>query len=117
MLGSKSGFDSLDERFGDMTAHISAVETGLSSDPEMNWRVPAVSGKVIVSFSGAHSLPNMGRELTVFEGEASYLHLAFGLKNNKAEKTIVLFPEESKCHLTGHRRCEANQTPDYQTPD
>lgn len=73
MLGSKSWFDSLDECFGEMTPHIYAVETGLSSDPES---VPAVAGNMIVSFSDAHSLPNMGRELTVFEGEAGHRDLA-----------------------------------------
>lgn len=71
MLGSKSGFDALDaldaleECFEDKTPLILAVETGLSSDPYMNWGVPALAGKTIVSFSDAHSLPNMGRELTV----------------------------------------------------
>ena len=60
MLGSKYGFDSLDECFGDMAPYVQAVETGLSSDPTMNLRVSAVAGKTIVSFSDAHSLPNMG---------------------------------------------------------
>ena len=112
LLGSKSGFDSLDECFGDMAPHVSAVETGLSSDPEMNWGVPAVFGKTIVSFSDAHSLPNMGRELTVFEGEPSYVDLAAGLKTNKVVQTIEFFPEEGKYHLTGHRKCEVSQTPE-----
>ncbi|MCH7736296.1 MAG: DNA helicase UvrD [Chloroflexi bacterium] len=112
MLGSKSGFDALDECFGDMTAHIPAVETGLSSDPEMNWGVPALAGKTIVSFSDAHSLPNMGRELTVFQGDAGYRDLAAGLKVNQVEQTIEFFPEEGKYHLTGHRKCGISQTPD-----
>ena len=111
MLGSKSGFDALDECFGDMTAHIPAVETGLSSDPEMNWGVAALAGKTIVSFSDAHSLPNMGRELTVFQGDASYRDLAVGLKENRVEQTIEFFPEEGKYHLTGHRKCGISQTP------
>jgi len=111
MLGSKSGFDALDECFGDMAAHIPAVETGLSSDPEMNWGVPAVAGKTIVSFSDAHSLPNMGRELTVFQGEADYRNLAAGLKENRVERTIEFFPEEGKYHLTGHRKCGISQSP------
>jgi PHP family Zn ribbon phosphoesterase len=80
MLGSKSGFDSLDECFEDMAAYVHAVKTRLSSDPEMNLGVAAVSKKTIVSFSDAHSLSNMGRELTIFEGNPSYPDLAFGLK-------------------------------------
>ncbi|MCH8989559.1 MAG: DNA helicase UvrD [Chloroflexi bacterium] len=112
MLGSKSGFDALDECFGDMAPQIHAVETGLSSDPEMNWRVPALAGKTIVSFSDAHSLPNMGRELTVFQGDAGYRDLAAGLKGNRVEQTIEFFPEEGKYHLSGHRKCGISQTPD-----
>ncbi|HCP24654.1 MAG TPA: DNA helicase UvrD [Dehalococcoidia bacterium] len=112
MLGSKSGFDALDECFQDMTPHIPAVETGLSSDPEMNWRVPALAGKAIVSFSDAHSLPNMGRELTVFAGEPGYRDLSAGLNENRVEKTIEFFPEEGKYHLNGHRKCGVSQSPE-----
>ena len=112
MLGSKSGFDALDECFADMAGHVPAVETGLSSDPEMNWAVPALAGKTIVSFSDAHSLPNMGRELTIFEGDARYPNLADGLKNNRVEKTLEFFPEEGKYHLSGHRKCGVSQTPE-----
>ena len=112
MLGSKSGFDTLEECFGDMTAHIPAVETGLSSDPEMNWVVPGLTGKTIVSFSDAHSLPNMGRELTVFQGDACYRDVAAGLKDNRVERTLEFFPEEGKYHLTGHRKCGISQAPD-----
>ncbi len=112
MLGSKSGFDSLDECFGDMASQVHAVETGLSSDPEMNWGVPALAGKTIVSFSDAHSLPNMGRELTIFQGEPGYRDLARGLKDNRVEQTLEFFPEEGKYHLSGHRKCGVCQTPD-----
>ena len=112
MLGSKSGFDALDECFADMAGHVPAVETGLSSDPEMNWAVPTLAGKTIVSFSDAHSLPNMGRELTIFEGDARYPNLADGLKNNRVEKTLEFFPEEGKYHLSGHRKCGVSQTPE-----
>ena len=112
MLGSKSGFDSLEECFSDMAPNIHAVETGLSSDPEMNWRVPSLEGKTIVSFSDAHSLPNMGRELTVFEGDASYGDLAKGLKGNRVERTLEFFPQEGKYHLNGHRKCDVIQRPD-----
>jgi len=116
MLGSKSGFDALDECFEDMTSFIPAVETGLSSDPKMNWGVPALAGKTIVSFSDAHSLPNMGRELTVFQGSPGYRDLTAGLKENRVERTLEFFPEEGKYHLTGHRKCGVSQTPD-QTDD
>ena len=112
ILGSKYGFDAIDECFGDMTPYVPAVETGLSSDPEMNWGVPALAGKTIVSFSDAHSLPNMGRELTVFQGEAGYRGLSSGLKGNFVEQTIEFFPEEGKYHLNGHRKCGVSQTPD-----
>ncbi|NQW24175.1 MAG: hypothetical protein HQ475_12095 [SAR202 cluster bacterium] len=115
MLGSKSGFDSLDECFEDMTPHIPAVETGLSSDPEMNWRVPALAGKSIVSFSDAHSLPNLGRELTEFSGTPGYQDLAAGLNENRVERTIEFFPEEGKYHLNGHRKCGVSQSPDETT--
>lgn len=110
MLGSKSGFEALDECFGDMTPHIPAVETGLSSDPEMNWGVPGLAGKAIVSFSDAHSPPNMGRELTIFQGVASYRDLAAGLRENRVERTLEFFPEEGKYHLSGHRKCRISQT-------
>ncbi len=112
MLGSKSGFDALNECFGEMAPHIHAVETGLSSDPEMNWNVPGLAGRTIVSFSDAHSLPNMGRELTFFKGDPGYRDLSNGLKNNRVEQTIEFFPEEGKYHLSGHRRCGVCQTPD-----
>ena len=69
MYGSKSGFDSAEECFGDAAVRIPAIETGLSSDPAMNWRVPDVDSRSIVSFSDAHSPRNMGRELTVFRAE------------------------------------------------
>ncbi|MDP6496711.1 MAG: hypothetical protein FI710_04055 [SAR202 cluster bacterium] len=110
MLGSKSGFEALDECFGDMTPHIPAVETGLSSDPEMNWGVPGLAGKAIVSFSDAQSPPNMGRELTIFQGVASYRDLAAGLRENRVERTLEFFPEGGKYYLSGHRKCRISQT-------
>ena len=112
LLGSKSGFNSLEECFGDMAVHIPAVETGLSSDPEMNWRVSGLKGKTIVSFSDAYSLPNMGRELTVFEGNAGYLDLVAGLNGNLVERTLEFFPEAGKYHFSGHRKCAVSQGAD-----
>jgi DNA helicase-2/ATP-dependent DNA helicase PcrA len=72
LYGSKGGFESIDDCFGDLASHVHAVETGLSSDSSMNWRVPELDDRTLVSFSDAHSAPRMGRELTVFAGEPSY---------------------------------------------
>ena len=80
IYGSRTGFDSLEECFGDLTSHIFAIETGLSSDPAMNWRMPELDDVSIVSFSDAHSLPKMARELTIIDGELSYDGLMHALK-------------------------------------
>ena len=112
LFGSKSGFDSLEECFGDMTSHIHAVETGLSSDPSMCWRVPDLDGLSIVSFSDAHSLPKLARELTVFNGEPSYDGLAAALRAQDISRTIEFFPEEGKYHNSGHRKCDVSLDPD-----
>ena len=112
IFGSKSGFDSLSEAFGDMVDHVPAIETGLSSDPRMNWQVPDLDDKAIVSFSDAHSLPRLGRELTVFQGEPTYLGLHQGLTNNRVEYTVEMYPEEGKYHFDGHRKCSVSQHPD-----
>ncbi len=112
IFGSKSGFDSLSDAFGDMVDHIPAIETGLSSDPEMNWRVPDLADKAIVSFSDAHSLPRLGRELTVFQGEPTFQGLHQGLTRNRVEFTVEMYPEEGKYHFDGHRKCGVNWHPD-----
>ncbi len=112
VFGSKSGFDSLEECFGDMTAYIHAVETGLSSDPAMCWRVPELDNLSIVSFSDAHSLPRLARELTVFNGSPSYDGLAESLRTQDIAYTIEFFPEEGKYHHSGHRKCGVSLTPD-----
>jgi uncharacterized protein (TIGR00375 family) len=111
VYGSRSGFDSLDECFGDTASHVHAIETGLSSDPAMNWRVPELDGRSIVSFSDAHSAQRLGRELTVFQGEQSYAGLADALKNQRIEYTVEFFPEEGKYHHSGHRRCDVRRSP------
>ena len=111
VFGSKSGFDSLEECFGDASAHVRAVETGLSSEPAMNHRVSELDGRSIVSFSDAHSLPKMGRELTVFAGEPSYDGLAEALDSQSIEYTVEMFPEEGKYHYSGHRKCEISLSP------
>ena len=112
LFGSKSGFDSLEECFGDMTPHIRAVETGLSSDPAMCWRVPDLDRMSIVSFSDAHSLPKLARELTVFRGEPSYDGLVAALGSQNIAYTLEFFPEEGKYHNSGHRKCGVSLDPD-----
>ena len=111
IYGSKSGFDSLEECFGDLADRVYAIETGLSSDPAMNWGVSELNDRSIVSFSDAHSLPKMGRELTVFDGELSYDGLLQSLKNQGIAYTVEFFPEEGKYHNSGHRKCGVSLTP------
>ena len=115
IYGSKSGFDCLAEAFGDLTDCIPAIETGLSSDPEMNWAIPELSNKAIVSFSDAHSLPKLGRELTVFTGQPDYQGLSDGLWHNRVSYTVELYPEEGKYHYDGHRKCGVSWHPDEST--
>ena len=112
LFGSKSGFDSLEECFGDLTRHIFAVETGLSADPTMCWRVPDLDDLAIVSFSDAHSLPKLARELTVFNGDLSYDGLVESLRTQDIAYTIEFFPEEGKYHLSGHRKCGVRYEPE-----
>lgn len=111
VLGQNGGFDSLEECFGDLSQYIYAVETGLSSDPEMNWRVPELDSRSIVSFSDAHSAPKMGRELTIFDMNDGYLGLLEALKKQSIAKTIEFYPEEGKYHYNGHRNCDFKETP------
>ena len=111
LFGSKSGFDSLDECFGDMSGHVHAIETGLSSDPAMNWRVPDLDGRTLVSFSDAHSAQRLGRELTVFAGEPGYGALMEGLRTGRVEWTAEFYPEEGKYHHDGHRKCGVSLPP------
>lgn len=111
IYGSKSGFDSLGGCFGDLTPHIYAIETGLSSDPAMNWRIPELDGVSIVSFSDAHSLPKMGRELTIIDGELTYDGLRQSLRQQRIAYTVEFFPEEGKYHNSGHRKCGVNMSP------
>ena len=111
LYGSKSGFDSLLEAFGDMLDYVPAIETGLSSDPEMNWSLPELSEKTIVSFSDAHSLPKLGREMTVFDGTLSYGSLKEGLRGCGVLYTVEMYPEEGKYHYDGHRKCGVSRHP------
>lgn len=111
IFGAKSGFDSLESAFGDLTPLIPAVETGLSADPAMCWRVPDLDDRAIASFSDAHSLPKLARELTAFEGEPSYGGLSDALRNRRISHTLEFFPEEGKYHNSGHRACGVSLSP------
>ena len=111
IYGSRTGFDSLEECFGDLTPHIHAIETGLSSDPAMNWRMPELDDVSIVSFSDAHSLPKMARELTFIDGELSYDGLRQAFSKQRIAYTVEFFPEEGKYHNSGHRKCGVNLSP------
>jgi uncharacterized protein (TIGR00375 family) len=111
VYGSKSGFDRLDQCFGDMMPAVTAIETGLSSDPAMNWPVAELADKTILSFSDAHSLPKLGREVTVFGGEPSYPGFARALSGNRVAYTVEFYPEEGKYHYDGHRKCGVVRSP------
>jgi DNA helicase-2/ATP-dependent DNA helicase PcrA len=114
LLGSKSGFDTVEECFDDLTPHIFAVETGLSSDPPMNWRLSILDKYTLVSNSDAHSPPKLGREANHFNTELSYPSIFEALKTGDPEKylgTIEFFPEEGKYHYDGHRKCEISWDP------
>ncbi len=114
VFGSQSGYDSLQDAFEDLTEYIYAVETGLSSDPAMNWRIKELDNRSIVSFSDAHSLPNLGREATVFSGslDSGYLGMFGDIKERKIAGTIEFYPEEGKYHYTGHRNCSVKYAPE-----
>ena len=111
LFGSKSGFDYLEECFLDLAPQIHAVETGLSSDPAMNWAIPELEDKTIVSFSDAHSAPKLGREMTAFQGDLSYPGLADALANQSVAYSVEFYPEEGKYHWSGHRKCAVRQSP------
>lgn len=114
VFGSKSGFDSLEECFHEEVKNIYAIETGLSSDPEMNWRISALDNLTILSSSDAHSLNSLGREATIMEfiGEATYQKIYDNIKNQKGiESTIEFYPEEGMYHFDGHRTCKFSCTP------
>jgi len=114
VFGSKSGFDSLEECFEDYTKYIYAIETGLSSDPAMNWRLSQLDKITLISNSDAHSLPKIGREANVFDTELTYESIADALKKkdkNKFLYTIEFFPEEGKYHYDGHRLCNLSLAP------
>ncbi len=109
LFGAYSGFDAIEECFGDLTGHIYALETGLSSDPPMNRRLSALDGYTLVSNSDAHSPANLAREANIFATGLSYPHMRQALMNRGTKEfygTIEFFPEEGKYHYDGHRDCK-----------
>lgn len=107
VLGTRSGFDSIDECYGDYANSIFAVETGLSSDPPMNRQCSFLDKYTLVSNSDAHSPDTIGREANLFDTEISYSAIIKSLKglDNGFRGTIEYFPQEGKYHLDGHRKC------------
>ena len=112
VFGAESGFDSLDECFEELTPHIYAIETGLSSDPLMNWRLSALDKITLISNSDAHSPNKIGREANIFDTEISYKAMADAIKTRAGFLgTIEFFPEEGKYHYDGHRICRVSLSP------
>ncbi len=106
VLGSRSGFDAVADCYGDLAAEIFAVETGLSSDPRMNWMCSSLDGYQLVSNSDAHSPPMLGREATTFTTAMDFFSIAEALRTGDGlAGTIEFYPEEGKYHLDGHRKC------------
>ena len=115
LFGSKSGFDSIDECFDDLKGHIFALETGLSSDPEMNRLISTLDSYTLISNSDCHSPSNLGREANMFDTKFDFFSMRDALKNNKNNgftATIEFFPEEGKYHLDGHRKCNVCLEPE-----
>lgn len=116
LYGTASGFDTIEEAFGNLSKYIYGIETGISSDPFMNWQIPELEKRSILSFSDAHSPAKMGRETTVFKMESlSYSNfgkaIAKPTDDCKVLYTIEFYPEEGKYHFTGHRNCGISKSP------
>ncbi|OGP91212.1 MAG: DNA helicase UvrD [Deltaproteobacteria bacterium RBG_16_48_10] len=108
VFGANSGFDSIEECFGEMSPFICAIETGLSSDPEMNWRLSALDRITLISNSDAHSPSRLGREANAFQGPLNYKEMMETLRTKDRKRflfTIEFFPQEGKYHYDGHRDC------------
>jgi uncharacterized protein (TIGR00375 family) len=115
LFGSKSGFDSIEECFDEYAQYIYAIETGLSSDPEMNWRLSALDNITLISNSDAHSPNKLGREANVFNCDMDYPAVIDTIKKKDKARflyTVEFFPEEGKYHYDGHRRCNVLFSPD-----
>lgn len=112
MFGAFSGFDTVEECFEDLAPHIRAIETGLSSDPPMNWRLSALDGFQMISNSDAHSPAKLGREASLLEIPMCYDGLYQAVQEGRGlEGTIEFFPEEGKYHYDGHRKCHLCLSP------
>lgn len=115
VLGAFSGFNSMEEAYEDQAKHIYAYETGLSSDPPMNWMVSKLDKYALISGSDAHSLPKMGREAVVLsmeEQDMSFKGLTGKIKNKDMKMTVEFYPEEGKYHYDGHRNCNISLSPE-----
>lgn len=115
IFGSMSGFDSIEECFDDYSKYIYAIETGLSSDPAMNWRLSALDKIALISNSDSHSLTRLGREANILNTELSYKGIVEAIKSKDLSKflfTIEFFPEEGKYHYDGHRLCNVSFSPE-----
>jgi len=113
LFGSKSGFDRIEDCFEELTPHIFALETGLSSDPAMNWRWSALDRYRLVSNSDAHSPPNLGREATLLDIEPTWQGLDSALRAGEGFLgTVEFYPEEGKYHYDGHRKCGVCMDPE-----
>lgn len=113
VFGAFSGFDSMEECFEELTPHIHAVETGLSSDPPMNWSVPSLSRYQLISNSDAHSPSKLGREATLLNTELSYKDIYTAIQTgNGLAGTLEFFPQEGKYFMDGHRKCGVCLTPE-----
>jgi DNA helicase-2/ATP-dependent DNA helicase PcrA len=113
MLGSRSGFDAVGECYRDLASHIFAVETGLSADPPMLWRISALDRYRFVSNSDAHSPSRLGREATVFNSPLTFFDIRQALKTGDGYAgTIEMFPQQGKYHMDGHRKCNFRCTPE-----
>jgi DNA helicase-2/ATP-dependent DNA helicase PcrA len=109
LFGSRSGFDSIEECFGDLTSHVFAVETGLSSDPDMNRMISALDRFTLISNSDCHSPSKLGREANLFSTELDFFALREAIRGNRCDTfrgTVEFFPEEGKYHADGHRACQ-----------
>ncbi|HET6500510.1 MAG TPA: UvrD-helicase domain-containing protein [Amycolatopsis sp.] len=112
VLGSKSGFDAIEDCYADLADHVFALETGLSSDPEMNWRISGLDRYRLVSNSDAHSPPMLGREATLFDTELDYFAIKRALETGTGHAgSLEFFPEEGKYHVDGHRKCGVRMEP------
>ncbi len=112
VFGAVSGFDTMEECFEELTPHIYAIETGLSSDPRMNWRLSALDNITLVSNSDAHSATKIGREANILDTDISYPAILEAVKTRKGFLgTIEFFPEEGKYHFDGHRDCGVSLSP------